>query len=182
MAKQPTSPDPRNAMKMEKPRREKFLAKMDDVVPWTRRLELIEPHRPEVGSKGRRPKVPLAATHGIMVAGAIFALVVPSSLHAQSEISRLAGPGSITATLESDGQEQDSVLDVNLQQSWSDWKASIKDRTGLDFGLDYIALGYVASDSPGENTAATGVFRVFGEWEADRARHRKHGQFAFPGR
>jgi porin len=165
MAKQPTSPDPRNAMKMEKPRRERFLAKMDDVVPWTRRLELIEPHRPEVGSKGRRPKVPLAATHGIMVAGAILALVVPSSLRAQTEISRLAGPGSVTATLELDGQEQDSVLDVNLQQSWSDWKASIKDRTGLDFGLDYIALGYIASDSPGENTAASGVFRVFGEWE-----------------
>jgi porin len=181
MPKQPTSPDLRNAMKKKKPRREKFLAKMDEVVPWTRLLALIEPHCPEEGPKGRRPTVPLAATHGIMVTGAIFALVVPSSLHAQSEISRLAGPGSITATLESDGQEQDSVLDVNLQQSWSDWKASIKDRTGLNFGLDYIALGYVASDSPGENTAASGVFRVFGEWELTGRGTENTGSLLFQG-
>ena len=169
MPKQPALSGLRNAMKKKmkkmKTPRENFLAKMDGVVPWTRLLALIEPHYPKAGPKGGRPTLPLAATRGMMVTGAIFALVVPSTLHAQSKIESLAGPGSITATLESDGQDQDSVLDVDLLQSWSAWKASIKDRTGLDFGLDYIALGYVASDSLGENTAATGVFRLFGEWE-----------------
>jgi porin len=107
----------------------------------------------------------LTLNRRIVVAGAIFALVVPATLHAQSASDRLAGPGSTTAQLASDGQDQDSVLDVDLQQQWSDWKASIKDRTGLDFGFDYIALGYVASESLGEDTAATGVLRLFGEWE-----------------
>ena len=115
--------------------------------------------------KGGRPTLPLAATRGIMVPGAIFALTVPSALHAQSKIDSLAGPDSTSALLAADDQERDTVLGVNLLQSWSDWKASLKDRTGLDFGLDYIALGYVASQSLGEDTAATGVFRLFGEWE-----------------
>ncbi|WP_394713508.1 carbohydrate porin [uncultured Roseibium sp.] len=97
--------------------------------------------------------------------GALFALTVPSVLHAQPKIDSLAGPDSTSALLAADDQERDTVLDVNLLQSWSDWKASIKDRTGFDFGLDYIALGYVASQSLGQDTAATGVFRLFGEWE-----------------
>jgi porin len=181
MPKQPTFPDLRNPMKEKQTRREKFLARMAEVVPWTRLLALIKPHHPKSGPKGGRPPLPLAATRGIILTGAIFALVVPSALHAQPAIDELAGPGSITATLESDGQDQDSVLDVNLQQSWSDWKASIKDRTGLDFGLDYIALGYVASDSPGENTAATGVFRVFGEWELTGRGTENTGSLLFQG-
>jgi porin len=92
----------------------------------------------------------------IVVTGAIFALVVPATLHAQSAKDKLAGPGSTPAQLDSDSQSQ---------HRWSDWKASVKDRTGLDFGLDYNALGYVASESLGEDTAATGVLRLFGEWE-----------------
>jgi porin len=98
----------------------------------------------------------LTLNRRLVVAGAIFALVVPATLHAQSEIDRLAGPGSTPAQLHSDAQ---------TQQPWSDWKASVKDRTGLDFGLDYNVLGYVASESLGEDTAASGVFRLFGEWE-----------------
>jgi porin len=98
----------------------------------------------------------LTLNRRIVVAGAIFALVVPATLHAQSVSDRLAGPGSTPALLNSDAQ---------TQKPWSDWKASVKDRTGLDFGLDFIALGYVASESVGEDTAASGVLRLFGEWE-----------------
>jgi porin len=177
MPKQPAIPGLRHVMKNKQMRREKFLAEMDAVVPWTRLLALPEAHSPKVG----RSPLSMAATRGIMVSGAIFALVDPSVLHAQPAIDALAGPGSITATLESDGQDQDPVLDVNLQQSWSDWKASIKDRIGLDFGLDYIALGYIASDSPGENTAASGVFRVFGEWELTGRGTENTGSLLFQG-
>lgn len=135
----------------------------------------------KVGCMKRIALLALDLNRRIVVPGAIFALAVPSTLHAQSEISRLAGPGSITATLESDGQDQDSVLDVNLQQSWSDWKDSVEDRTGLKFGFDYIALGYVASDSPGDNTAASGVFRVFGEWVLTGRGTKNTGSLLFQG-
>ena len=40
-------------------RREVFLAEMDQVVPWTALLALIEPHYPKLGLPGRQP-YPLA--------------------------------------------------------------------------------------------------------------------------
>ena len=41
-------------------KREKFLAEMDQVVPWPALIALIEPHYPKTGSKGGRPPYPLA--------------------------------------------------------------------------------------------------------------------------
>jgi porin len=78
-----------------------------------------------------------------------------TNLHAQSASDKLAGPGSTPAQLESDSQSK---------YRWSDWKASLKDRTGLDFGFDFIGLGMVATESVGQNTAGTGVARLFAEW------------------
>jgi porin len=98
----------------------------------------------------------LTLNRWIVVTSVIFALVVPTTLHAQSTSDKLAGPGSTPAQLESDSQSK---------YRWSDWKASLKDRTGLDFGVDFIGLGMVATESVGENTAATGVARLFAEWE-----------------
>jgi IS5 family transposase len=46
-------------MKKKRTRREKFLAEMEAVVPWTRLLGLIEPHYPKTGPKGGRPPMPL---------------------------------------------------------------------------------------------------------------------------
>jgi len=51
MPKQPTIPGLREAMKKKVTRREKFLAEMDAVVPWTRLFGLIEPHYPKVGPR-----------------------------------------------------------------------------------------------------------------------------------
>ena len=133
-----------------------------------------------MGRSRRTALLPLTVKWGILVTVAMFALVVPSTLHAQPSIDSLAepdstpaqpvigflaGPNSTPALLAQDDQEWDTVLDVDLLQPWRDWKASLKDRTGLDFGFDYISLGYVATESLGEETAATGVFRLFGQWE-----------------
>ena len=41
-----------HATKKKVTRREKFLAEMEVVVPWSRLLALIEPHYPRKGSKG----------------------------------------------------------------------------------------------------------------------------------
>ena len=59
MPKQPAFPGLRHAMKTKQTRREKFLAEMEAVVPWTRLLALIEPHYPKAGPKGGRPPMPL---------------------------------------------------------------------------------------------------------------------------
>lgn len=47
------------AEKKKVTRRERFLAEMDAVIPWTELLALIEPHYPTAGRRGR-PPVPLA--------------------------------------------------------------------------------------------------------------------------
>ena len=59
MPKQPAFPSLRHAMKKKQTRREKFLAEMEAVVPWTRLLALIEPHYPKAGPKGGRPPMVL---------------------------------------------------------------------------------------------------------------------------
>ena len=41
--------------KKRQTRREKFLAEMDQVVPWAALVALIEPHYPKAGRRGRQP-------------------------------------------------------------------------------------------------------------------------------
>ena len=41
-------------------RRERFLAEMEAVVPWSALIDLIEPHYPKTSKKGGRPPYPLA--------------------------------------------------------------------------------------------------------------------------
>ena len=43
------------AKKKKQTRRELFLAKMEQVVPWSRLMEVIEPHYPQSGKRGRPP-------------------------------------------------------------------------------------------------------------------------------
>ena len=45
----------------QRTKKEKFLAEMDQLVPWQPLLDLIEPVYPKVRSKGGRPPYPLAS-------------------------------------------------------------------------------------------------------------------------
>jgi IS5 family transposase len=64
-------------MKKKQTRREKFLAEMEAVVPWTRLLALIEPHYPKVGPKGGRPPMPLETTLRVYFLQQWYALIDP---------------------------------------------------------------------------------------------------------
>jgi porin len=102
------------------------------------------------------------------VAGGLVALAVPSALHAQPKIDSLAGPDSTPALLAADDQERDTVLGVNLLQSlqsWSDWKASIKDRTGLDFGLRLYCPRVCRLTKPGRGHGRHRCLSSLREWE-----------------
>lgn len=41
--------------KRKRTRREIFLAEMEQVIPWARLMEVIEPHYPKSGKRGRPP-------------------------------------------------------------------------------------------------------------------------------
>ncbi|GGE99017.1 carbohydrate porin [Stappia taiwanensis] len=77
----------------------------------------------------------------------------------------LQGPDSADAILRRDRQEKADVLDQNLLENWEEWKAGIRDRTGLSFGADYTAAGFVATESLGDDYAAGGIARFFGSFD-----------------
>lgn len=102
-------------------------------------------------------------THSAQILALVFCL--PSYALAQSASDTLQGPDSTQSILESDSKEKNDVLDVDLQRGLDAWKDDVKDRTGLDFGIDYNALGFIASESLGKDSTGSGAFRLFGSWE-----------------
>jgi porin len=96
---------------------------------------------------------------------AMVSVAAAPLLHAQDAANDLAGPASVGAQLAADAKDKPEFLGVDLQNGFDAWKAGVKERTGLDFGVDYISLGLAATDSLGDSTAASGVFRVYGTWE-----------------
>jgi len=94
MPKQMTFAALAHATKKKVTRREKFLAEMDAVVPWSRLLTLIEPHYPKMGSKGGRPAMPLETMLRIYCLQQWYALSDPmaeESLYDSDAMRRFVG-------------------------------------------------------------------------------------------
>src|SRR6056297_879141 len=94
MPKQPAFPGLRHAMKKKQTRREKFLAEMEEVVPWRRLLALIEPHYPKRGARGGRPPMPLETMLRVYFLQQWYALSDPMAeemLYDSEAMRRFAG-------------------------------------------------------------------------------------------
>jgi porin len=104
--------------------------------------------------------------------------VVPG-LHAQDATNELIGPDAVTSQLAADEEDKPDLLGIDAQAGIDEWKAGVKERTGLDFGVDYNSLGFAAIDSPGRSSAAGGVFRVFGTWELYNRGEVNNGSIVF---
>lgn len=85
----------------------------------------------------------------------------------------------MSAQLAADAKDKPELLGVDLQDEFDAWKAGVKERTGLDFGIDYISLGLAAIDSPGDSTAASGKIRFYGTWELYNRGKENNGSFIF---
>jgi porin len=110
---------------------------------------------------------------------AMVSVAATPLLHAQDAANDLAGPNSVSAQLAADAKDKPEFLGVDLQNGFDAWKAGVKERTGLDFGVDYISLGLAATDSLGDSTAASGVFRVYGNWELFNRGEENNGSLVF---
>jgi len=115
----------------------------------------------------------------LLTIGAALIPAATSLLHAQDAASELAGPDAVSSQLAADEKDKPELLDVDLQNGFDSWKASVKERTGLDFGIDYFSLGLAATDSLGDSTAASGVFRVYGNWELFNRGKENNGSLVF---
>ena len=75
------------------------------------------------------------------------------------------GSDAVQSQLGDDREAKKNLLGLALLEDWQTAKNAVYDRIGLRFGFDYNALGYVATDSPGDEGTASGVFRAYGSWE-----------------
>jgi transposase, IS5 family len=94
MPKQMTFASLAQTTKKKVTRREKFLAEMEAVVPWSRLIGLIEPHYPKMGRKGGRPAIPLDVMLRIYCLQQWYALSDPmaeESLYDSDAMRRFAG-------------------------------------------------------------------------------------------
>ena len=94
MPKQMTFASLAHASRKKVTRREKFLAEMEIVVPWSRLLALIEPHYPKMGRNGGRPAMPLDVMLRIYCLQQWYALSDPmaeESLYDSDAMRRFTG-------------------------------------------------------------------------------------------
>jgi len=76
-------------MKKKTTRRERFLAEMDQVVPWSQLLALIEGHYPKASGKGGRPVIPLERMLRIYFLQQWFSLSDPAMEEALYDIESM---------------------------------------------------------------------------------------------
>ncbi|MEN8809403.1 MAG: carbohydrate porin, partial [Desulfobacterales bacterium] len=92
----------------------------------------------------------------------------PKTKSGYGDIHPFGGPSSTGAQLEEDNAVKVPLLRFtaidNALSPWFDWKGKLNKDYGFSFGLDYTALGQVVNNSPGEDNAAGGIFRFFGNW------------------
>jgi porin len=78
------------------------------------------------------------------------------------------GPSSVPDLLREDAevraQRRPLAALRDPLEAWFTFKDKIDRELGLNFGLDYTALGQRVSASPGDHGAASGIFRAFGTW------------------
>jgi len=83
---------------------------------------------------------------------------------------KIGGPSSVSSQLEEDDEVKVPVFNFPAADAffkpWFDWKKQFHENTHVQLGSDYSALYQSASASlpNGEDTAASGVFRLFGKW------------------
>jgi len=113
--------------------------------------------------------------HGVsslLLLGALWAL--PASAQssepktapaAQSGTSQFGGPSSVGGTLDKDRKAKAAVsVRADLVDRYFDFKERVEESYGLAFEFDYNALFQAATESLGDDQAAGGVLRLFGQW------------------
>ena len=78
---------------------------------------------------------------------------------ASENAPHFGGPASVDGQLRRDAEAKPTIL-----RSYFEFKKNLETVYGLRFGVDYNALYQYANNSPGEDDAAGGVLRLFGNW------------------
>jgi porin len=83
-----------------------------------------------------------------------------------STVQQFGGPSSVPGQLAADERITESLTNVSLPQSYTDWKKSLLEKYGLALTLDYNANIVGATNTLNDDdTFAGGVVRFFGQWD-----------------
>jgi porin len=114
-----------------------------------------------IGSQNMRFK----AIACLLMLSAAWVLTAPALSADMETISGFGGPGSVPGTLDIDREAKGvDAARVDYVEAYFDFKQQIKENYGLAFGFDYNAIYQAASKSLGDDAAAGGVLRMFGQW------------------
>ena len=93
--------------------------------------------------------------------------IEPDTAEASEEgiVSILGGPSSVGGQLGKDRKAKGTFYPLpRLSDRYFRFKNRVEEEYGFSFGFDYNALFQATNDSPGEDKAAGGVFRAYGQW------------------
>lgn len=110
------------------------------------------------------PRPDVFCRAGLLLLIAAAGSLISSPMKAEPAGAILSGPAAPPNVLARRGGDRSYRPGLDPRRAFDDWKAGIKARIGLDFGIEYNAIGYVATDSLGDDGAASGVFRIPGVW------------------
>jgi porin len=78
----------------------------------------------------------------------------------------LGGPDQVENRLDIDSNQVTPMFPSDFARGYFVWKDRIKKENGVGLGGDYSFAYLKASDSPGVDDAFSGMYRMFGTWEA----------------
>jgi len=87
----------------------------------------------------------------------------------------MAGTDQVERRLSFDALPGDPLMPGDPFKSYFAWKDRLKKEHGFSFGSDYVSAYMKASESLGEDSAFSGVYRLYGFWEANSDGHGNSG-------
>ncbi len=78
---------------------------------------------------------------------------------------RFGGPDQVENQLEEDAASKEPLVQFDFLKPYLDFKERLKESLGFSFGVDYTAVYLKATESIGQDEAASGMVRLFGAWE-----------------
>jgi len=116
-----------------------------------------------VGATGRI-RVGLAVSVLLLAAGSTLAQEKAPDPPPKAQRGSLAGPDQVDNLLQQDALPVEPLIEFVFLKPYFDFKARVREKTGLSFSIDYTTVVLGATQSLGEASAGSGMVRFYGSW------------------
>ncbi|MEM6622672.1 MAG: carbohydrate porin [Pseudomonadota bacterium] len=99
------------------------------------------------------------------LAMAVISVCLIGDLAGSAIAQTFVGPDTVERQLETDSEQTGALETPDLLGRWDAYKKALAEETGLTFSVDYTSLAFAATESTGDDFAASGMVRFLGAWE-----------------